>query len=170
VLVADLGSETTISWEVFKHEFNRHFFPRVVQEAKAREFLDLVQGDMSVIEYTTKFLQLSRFGLYLILTKEKKAKKFEHGLNFRIQIMMSYFDIWDFSQLVDKASIYVESLKENAAEYMDQKRKTQVGPAKRMAVGSFPPQRPQGHTSGNPPALSQRNQTSELCKKCNRVH
>jgi hypothetical protein len=35
VLVADLSSETTISWEVFKHEFNRHFFPRVVQEAKA---------------------------------------------------------------------------------------------------------------------------------------
>jgi hypothetical protein len=30
VLVADLGSETTFSWEVFKHEFNRHFFPRVV--------------------------------------------------------------------------------------------------------------------------------------------
>jgi hypothetical protein len=56
VLVADLGLETTISWEVFKHEFNRHFFPRVVPEAKAREFLDLVQGEMSVIEYAAKFL------------------------------------------------------------------------------------------------------------------
>jgi hypothetical protein len=62
VLVADLGSETTISWEVFKHEFNRHFFPRVMQEAKAGEFLDLVQGGMSVIEYVAKFLQLSHFG------------------------------------------------------------------------------------------------------------
>jgi hypothetical protein len=30
VLVADLSLETTISWEVFKHEFNRHFFPRVM--------------------------------------------------------------------------------------------------------------------------------------------
>jgi hypothetical protein len=178
VLVTDLGSETTISWEVFKHEFNRHFFPRVVQEAKAREFLDLVQGEMSVIEYAAKFLQLLRFGLYLILTEEKKAKKFEQGLNSRIQIMMSCFDIWDFSQLVDKASIYEESLKENAAEYADQKKRTQgtgtsvrgARPAKRMVVGSFPPQRPQGCTSGNPPASSQRNQTSELCKKCNRVH
>jgi hypothetical protein len=43
VLIADLGSETAISWEVFKHKFNRHFFPIVVQEAKAWEFLDLVQ-------------------------------------------------------------------------------------------------------------------------------
>jgi hypothetical protein len=178
VLVADLGSETTISWEVFKHEFNRHFFPRVMQEAKTREFLDLVQGEMSVIEYVAKFLQLSCFGLYLILTEEKKAKKFERGLNSHIRIMMSCFDIRDFSQLVDKPSIYEESLKENAVEYVDQKRRTQgtgtsvrgAGPAKRMAVGSFPPQRPQGRTSGNFPASSQRNQTPELCKKCNRVH
>jgi hypothetical protein len=34
VLVVDLGSKTAISWEVFKHEFNQHFFPRVVQKAK----------------------------------------------------------------------------------------------------------------------------------------
>ena len=56
MLATDLGLETTISWEVFKHEFNRHFFPWVVQEVKAREFLDLVQGEMSVIEYVAKFL------------------------------------------------------------------------------------------------------------------
>jgi hypothetical protein len=131
-----------------------------------------------VIEYAVKFLQLSHFGLYLIRTKEKKAKKLERGLNSRIPIMMSYFNIWDFSQLVDKTSIYEESLKENAAEYVDQKRRTQgtgtffrgARPAKRMAVGSFPPQRSQGRTFGNPPTSSQRNQTSELCKKCNRVH
>jgi hypothetical protein len=178
VLVADLGSEIAISWEVFKHEFNRHFFPRVVQEAKAQELLDLVQGGMSVIEYTAKFLQLSRFGLYLIRTEEKKAKKFERGTNSCIRIMMSSFDIQDFSQFVDKASIYEESLKENVTEYVDQKRRTQgtgtsvggAGPAKRMAVGSFPPQRSQGRTSGNLPVASQSNQMSELCKKCNRVH
>jgi hypothetical protein len=92
--------------------------------------------------------------------------------------MMSYFDIKDFSQLVDKASIYEESLKENAAEYVDQKRKTQgtgtsvegAGLAKKMAVGSFPPHRSQGCTSSNPLASSQMNQTLELYKKCNRVH
>jgi hypothetical protein len=70
-----------------------------------------------VIEFTAKFLHLSRFGLYLIPAEEKKTKKFKRGLNSRIQIMMSCFDIWDFSQLVDKASIYEESLKENVAEY-----------------------------------------------------
>jgi hypothetical protein len=60
---------------------------------KAREFLDLVQRGMLVIEYAVKFLQLSYFGLYLISTEEKKAKMFEQGLNSRIRIMMSCFDI-----------------------------------------------------------------------------
>ena len=44
VLVTDLGLETTISWDVFKHELNRHFFSRVVQKSKAWEFLNLVRG------------------------------------------------------------------------------------------------------------------------------
>jgi hypothetical protein len=50
VLVADLGSEIAITWDMFTHKFNQHFFPKVVQVAKAQEFLDLVQGRMSVIE------------------------------------------------------------------------------------------------------------------------
>jgi hypothetical protein len=74
------------------------------------------------------------------------VKKFERGLDSHIQIMMSCFNIQDFSQLVDRASIYEQILKENVAEYADQKRKTHktstlvegAGPAKRMAVGSFP--------------------------------
>ena len=84
MLVSDLGFQTAITC---------HFFPRVVQEAKVREFLDLVQGGMRVIEYAAKFLHMSYFCKYLILNEEKKAKKFERGLNSRIRIMMSYFKI-----------------------------------------------------------------------------
>ena len=80
--------------------------------------------------------------------------------------------------MVDKTSIYEESLKENVAKYTDQNRRTQgTGTsaggavlAERMAVVSFPPQRSQGHTSSNPHVSSQKNQTSELYKKCNHVH
>ena len=38
VLVADLGSETTISWEVFKHKFNRHFFPESCRRQRHMDF------------------------------------------------------------------------------------------------------------------------------------
>jgi hypothetical protein len=55
-VVSNLGSETAMSWDVLKNKFNRHFFPRVMQEVKAREFLELVQGGMTVIAYAMKFL------------------------------------------------------------------------------------------------------------------
>ena len=127
---------------------------------------------------TLRSFYSSRVLGYISSQLRKIAKKFEWGLNSCIHIMMSYFDIWDFSQLVDRASIYEESLKENVIVYADQKRRAQgtstsvggAGLAKRMAVGSFPPQRSQGRTFGNLPVLSQRNQTSELCRKCNCVH
>jgi hypothetical protein len=50
-----------------------------------------------VIEYMVKFLLQLRFGMYLILNEEKKAKKFERGLNTCIRTMMTCFDICDFS-------------------------------------------------------------------------
>jgi hypothetical protein len=90
---------------------------------------------MMVIEYATKFLQLSHFGMYLIPNEEKKVKKFKRGLNSGIRIMMSCFNIWDFSQVVDRASIYEESLKENAAKYSDQNRRAQAAGASARGPG-----------------------------------
>jgi hypothetical protein len=114
----------------------------VVQEAKAREFMDLVQETMIVIEYATKFIHLSRFAVYLILDEEKKAKKFERGLSPRIKTMMTCFDICNFFQLVDRALMYEESLKENTTAFAQQRKRTFVpgvpsggaGPSKRAAV------------------------------------
>jgi hypothetical protein len=44
---------------------------------------------MSVKEYVAKVIQLSRFTVYLIPGEEKKAKKFERGLNPWIRTMMA---------------------------------------------------------------------------------
>ncbi len=66
LLVLELGSEQAITWEIFKEEFHRHFFLQVVQGVKASKFMDLVQGSMTVTAYGAKFIQLSRFDVYLI--------------------------------------------------------------------------------------------------------
>jgi hypothetical protein len=55
----------------------------------------------------------------IILDEEKKTNKFERGLNTRIHTMMACFNIRNFSQLVDWASVYEESLKENAVEFAE---------------------------------------------------
>ncbi|GLT53626.1 hypothetical protein SLA2020_268850 [Shorea laevis] len=65
--------------------------------------------------------------------------------------MMAYFDIRDFSQLVDRASIYEEGLKESSAAAVEHKKRNfipgatssgSVGINKRMAVRGHQFQRP----------------------------
>lgn len=65
--------------------------------------MDLVHGRMLITEYVVRFIQLSRFAIYLISDEEKKAKKFERGLNSHIRTLQTYFNTHNFSQLVDCA-------------------------------------------------------------------
>ncbi|XP_035542147.1 uncharacterized protein LOC118344833 [Juglans regia] len=81
----ELGEAVPITWEHFKKIFLDHFFPQTLQESRARQFMDLTQGSMTVAQYATTFMELSRFASYLIPDEEKKAEKFERGLNRRIR-------------------------------------------------------------------------------------
>ncbi|XP_035542977.1 uncharacterized protein LOC118346077, partial [Juglans regia] len=72
----ELGEAVPITWEYFKKIFLDHFFPQTLQESRARQFMDLTQGSMTVAQYATTFMELSRFASYLIPDEEKKAEKF----------------------------------------------------------------------------------------------
>ena len=37
------------------------YFPASAQHAKAQEFLELIQGTMTVLEYVAKFIELASF-------------------------------------------------------------------------------------------------------------
>lgn len=77
--------EQAISWASYE-KFNDHLFPKVIQKAKAREFMDLVQGGVIVAEYATKFTQLLWLIIMLLIPGEdKKGNKFKRGLNPRIR-------------------------------------------------------------------------------------
>ena len=56
------------------------FFPASARHAKAREFLELKQGSMTVHEYVAKFTELARFGDDHMATDMAKVRKFEDGL------------------------------------------------------------------------------------------
>ena len=45
--------------EEFRELFMGNFFPTYAQHAKAREFLELKQGTMIVLEYVAKFTELA---------------------------------------------------------------------------------------------------------------
>ncbi|KAL4329894.1 hypothetical protein AHAS_Ahas13G0345700 [Arachis hypogaea] len=50
-----------IPWDAFQSEFYKKYFPNSVRMAKELELLQLKQGPMSIVKYTSKFKELCRF-------------------------------------------------------------------------------------------------------------
>ncbi|KAF5454930.1 hypothetical protein F2P56_024559 [Juglans regia] len=137
-----LGEAVPISWEYFKRIFLDHFFPRTLQESRARQFMDLTQGSMTVAQYATTFMELSRFASYLIPDEEKKAEKFECGLS---------------------PTIAEEDLQENI-EYNSQRKRQQQ---QQLQAVSHKDKRPHiENRQGQPPA----GQAYPTCATCGRRH
>ncbi|XP_057958682.1 uncharacterized protein LOC131151453 [Malania oleifera] len=85
IKVEDQWSEPAVTtWSQFREIFFDRYFPASTREAKAGEFLNLTQGYLSIQQYAIKFMELSRFALYMIPDEPKKARKFERGLRQEI--------------------------------------------------------------------------------------
>ena len=65
------------------------YFSASARHEKDREFLELKQGTITMLKYTTKFTELARFVDDCVATDMVKVRKFEDGLKFSIwgQIM-----------------------------------------------------------------------------------
>ena len=61
------------------------YFLASARHAKAREFLELKQGMMTVPEYMAKFTELACFVNDYVATDMEKVRKFEDGLKFSIR-------------------------------------------------------------------------------------
>ena len=68
-----IGEDTIreLSWTTFKQVFLEKYFLETEKDKRERAFIDLVQGNMMVREYTTQFERLSRFPPYMVVTQEK---------------------------------------------------------------------------------------------------
>ena len=64
--------------------FMSKFFPAFARHAKAREFLELRRGAMTVLEYVAKLTELARFADDYMDTNMAKVRKFEDGLKLFI--------------------------------------------------------------------------------------
>ena len=87
----------------FVREFNAKYFPPLIQEKKEDEFIRLRQGTQSVAEYESQFTRLAKFSPELIMTKQRRVRRFIQGLNVKIQKDLAVTQINTFSDVVDKA-------------------------------------------------------------------
>ena len=61
------------------------FFLASARHAKAREFLELKQGNMTVLKYIAKFTELTHFWDDYMATDMAKVRKFVDGLKLSIR-------------------------------------------------------------------------------------
>ena len=63
----------------FRELFMGKFFSTSARHGKAREFLELNQGNMIMLEYIAKFTELAHFRDDYVATDLAKVRKFEDG-------------------------------------------------------------------------------------------
>ena len=70
-----------MTWAEFQELFMGKYFPEI---AKAQKFLELKQGAMTVMDYVTRFTELTRFADDYVATDMAKVRRFENGLKLSI--------------------------------------------------------------------------------------
>ena len=74
------------NWSKFLDELRAKFCPTMVQRQKEKEFTELkMRGNMTVMQYASKFTELFRFVPKFISSKRFKMRRFEEGLAFYIR-------------------------------------------------------------------------------------
>jgi hypothetical protein len=79
--------------------------PQGVIKFKKKEFQDLKQGSMTVSEYVTRFMQLSRYAPNDVDTDEKKQKCFLNDLDDGLAYALEALDFENFQTMIDKALV-----------------------------------------------------------------
>ncbi|KAA3470205.1 maturase K [Gossypium australe] len=107
-----------ITWEFFQEEFCKKYISQRFIDQKRKEFLELKQGQMTVIEYEREFVRLSKYAQVCVSTKAVFCKRFEDGLNEDIWLFVGILELKEFVVLVERAC--------KAEELAKKKRKAMI--------------------------------------------
>ncbi|KAA3481028.1 maturase K [Gossypium australe] len=92
-----------ITWEFFQEEFRKKYIIQRFIDQKRKEFLELKQGQMTVMEYELEFVRLSKYARECVSTEAIMCKRFEDGLNEDIQLFVGILELKELVVLVERA-------------------------------------------------------------------
>ncbi|XP_027156852.1 uncharacterized protein LOC113758021 [Coffea eugenioides] len=144
--------QTPRTWVNFMRDFNAKYFPPLVQEKKEDEFIRLRQGTQSVAEYESQFTRLSKFAPELILTEQRRVRRFIQGLNVEIQKDLAVAQINTFSDAVEKA-LRVENARLQVRNFQVKKRGFSASSSTQGDKGT-PPKFGRGAGGGRQPGMT----------------
>ena len=73
-----------MTWANFCRLFMGKYFPASAGHEKAREFLELRQGTITILDYVARFTELAHFWDDYMANDATKVRKFEDGLKLSI--------------------------------------------------------------------------------------
>ena len=108
----------TMTWDDFRRLFMGKYFSASARHAKAREFLELRQETMTVLEYVARFIELARFGDDYVATDATKVRRFEDGLKLSIRGKIVGHNLQDMDSMVS-TTLIIEREIENTRSICD---------------------------------------------------
>ncbi|XP_021714716.1 uncharacterized protein LOC110682696 [Chenopodium quinoa] len=118
------------NWTKFQEKVRDKFYPSFLQKQKAEEFSNLRMDKMTVTEYYTKFIELSRFAEGSVSTEKAKARKFESGLTTDLQLKLCGQVFETLDEVYGRvAHLYAleEKKKKELAEIEGREKRKEVG-------------------------------------------
>ena len=117
-----------IKWEFFVQEFRAKYVTDMYRESKWKQFSNMKQRNLSVVEYEKEFSHLSKYAPKAVLTEAFRCRQFENRLHDSIKSYlapMTSLQQVNFYQLF-KAAMKVERL-ETSSKEKSQKKKFSKG-------------------------------------------
>ncbi|XP_016733674.1 uncharacterized protein [Gossypium hirsutum] len=94
-----------LTWNLFKTIYHSKYVKVSYTDTRRREFLNLTQGDLLVVEYEAEFIILSRYKRGVAVTKYEHGVRFEDGLCDSLRVLIAPQGERDFSASIEKAKI-----------------------------------------------------------------
>ncbi|XP_073057318.1 uncharacterized protein [Primulina eburnea] len=96
-------NHTPKTWENFRQEFKGKYITQVILNTREREFMDLVQGDMTVAQYEAEFHRLIHYAPHYMEDEVRKMKKFVQGLKLDIRWATLSTEVTSYVSAVNQA-------------------------------------------------------------------
>ncbi|XP_021894340.1 uncharacterized protein LOC110812004 [Carica papaya] len=98
-----------ITWERFLGAFAEYFPARLRHQKLA--FMQLTQGNQSVVAYAWRFTELTHFALAMLTDEGQRARKFQWGLRLKILDSLVVLELNTYDEILAKAEIVQSRLR-----------------------------------------------------------
>lgn len=130
------AGEPALTWNQLKALMDAQYYSHDVRRIKEREFLCLMQGEMSITEYAAKFNELSRFAPNQVATEEMRMDHFEQGLRGEIKQIIAGYAYANFQEMYQRAVKVARIIDETKNENKEKGRaRKEIGPRESNSQG-----------------------------------